>query len=134
MATKFPPEFLQEVEEQTVMSGMGEELDSAPTGDRPREPCATQVTTAFPQPGGFHDLLNVEFPETTDLDATAVRIWEFLEKGARQADAARQAFEQEINNFGQKGRTSTRIQNSSMLIGLTRGVLTGWWRKALPRG
>ncbi len=44
-------------------------------------------------------MLNVEFPETTDLDATAVRIWEFLEKGARQADAARQAFEQEINNF-----------------------------------
>ena len=35
MATKFPPEFLQAVEEQMVMSGMGEDLDSAPTGDRP---------------------------------------------------------------------------------------------------
>jgi hypothetical protein len=82
MATKFPPEFLQAVEEQMVMSGMGEELESAPTGDRPQVPRKAQVTTAFPQPGGFHDLLNAEFPETPDLDARAVRIWEFLAKGA----------------------------------------------------
>jgi hypothetical protein len=34
MATKFPPEFLQAVEEQTVMLGMGEELESAPTSAR----------------------------------------------------------------------------------------------------
>ena len=34
-----------------------------------------------------------------DLDATAVRIWEFLAKGAQQADAARQAFEQEVKDF-----------------------------------
>ncbi len=81
------------------MSGMGEEQDSAPTGDRPREPSEAQVTTVFPQPRGFHDLLNAEFPETTDLDATAVHIREFLAKRAQQADAARQAFEQEINNF-----------------------------------
>ena len=32
MATKFPPEFLQAVDKQTVMLGMGEELDSALTG------------------------------------------------------------------------------------------------------
>jgi hypothetical protein len=44
-------------------------------------------------------LLNAEFPETPDLDATAVRIRGFLEKGAQQADAARQVFEQEIHNF-----------------------------------
>ena len=37
MATKFPPEFLQAVEEQTVMLGMGEELDSAPTSGCRRE-------------------------------------------------------------------------------------------------
>ena len=82
MATKFPPEFLQAVEEQTVMSGMGEELDSAPTGDRPRVPRKAQVTTVFPQPGGFHDLLDAEFLERPDLDATAVQIREFLAKGA----------------------------------------------------
>ena len=81
------------------MSGMGEELDSAPTGDHPRESSEAQVTTALPQPGGFHDLLNAEFPETPDLDATAVRIQGFLEKGAQQADAACQVFEQEIHNF-----------------------------------
>ena len=34
LATKFPPEFLQEMEDQTVMSGMGGELDSEPTGNR----------------------------------------------------------------------------------------------------
>ena len=81
MATEFPPEFLQAVEEQTVMSGMGEDLDSVPTGDGPS---ATQgpVTTAFPQPEGFHDLLNAEFPAMPDLDDTAVRIREFLAKGA----------------------------------------------------
>ena len=99
MATKFPPEFLQAVKEQTVMSGMEEELDSAPTGDCPQEPSEAQVTTAFPQPEGFHDFKNAEFPETTDVDAMAVQIWEFLAKGAQQTDAARQAFEQEINNF-----------------------------------
>ena len=99
MATKFPPEFLQVVEEQTVMSGMGEELDSVPTSNRPQVPCEAQVMTAFPQPGGVHDLLDAEFPEMPDLDATAVRIREFLAKGARQADAAGQAFDQEIHNF-----------------------------------
>ena len=81
------------------MSGMGEDLDSAPTGDRPRVPSEAPVTTAFPQPGGFHDLLNAEFPETPDLDDTAVRIREFLAKGAHQVDAACQAFEQEIHDF-----------------------------------
>ena len=81
------------------MSGMGEDLDSAPMGDRPRVPHKAPVTTAFPQPEGFHDLLNAEFLETPDLDDTTVRIREFLAKGARQADAAHQAFEQEIHNF-----------------------------------
>ena len=93
MATKFPPEFLKAVEEQTVTSGMGEDLDSAPMGDRPQVPCKAPVKTAFPQPGGFHDLLNAEFPETPDLDATAVRIQEFLAKGVQRA------FEQEIHDF-----------------------------------
>ena len=55
--------------------------------------------TTPPQPGGFHDLLNSEFPATPDLDATAVRIRGFLEQGARQADAARREFEKEIHNF-----------------------------------
>jgi hypothetical protein len=82
MATKFPPEFLQAVEEQTVMLGMGEELDSAPTGDCPRVPREAPVMPAFPQPEGFHDLLNAEFPEMPDLDDAAVRIREFLAKGA----------------------------------------------------
>ena len=82
MATKFPPEFLQAVDEQTVMSGMGEELDSAPTGGCRRESREASVTTTPPQPGGFHDLLNLEFPATPDLDATAVRIHGFLEQGA----------------------------------------------------
>ncbi len=102
MATKFPPEFLQAVEEQTVMSGMGEEgedLDSAPTSGCRRESREDPVTTAPPQPGGFHDLLNSEFPATPDLDAKAVRIRGFLKQGARQADAARQEFEKEIHDF-----------------------------------
>ena len=99
MATKFPPEFLQVVEEQTVMSGMGEELDSVPTSGCRRESREDPVTTAPPQPGGFHDLLNSEFPATPDLNATAVRIRGFLEQGARQADAARQEFEKEIHDF-----------------------------------
>ena len=81
------------------MLGMGEEQDSAPTGNRPREPSEAPVTMVIPQPGGFHDLLNAEFPKTPDLDATSVRIWEFLAKGAQQADAARQSFEQEIKDF-----------------------------------
>ena len=83
MATKFPPEFLQAVDKQTVMSGMGEELDSAPTGGCRRESRKAPVTTAPLQPGGFHDLLNLEFPATPDLDATAVRIRGFLEQEAR---------------------------------------------------
>jgi hypothetical protein len=53
----------------------------------------------FPQPGGFQDLLNAEFPETTALDAMAVRIWEFLTKGARQADAACQEIKQVVTDF-----------------------------------
>jgi hypothetical protein len=99
MATKFPTKFLQAVDEQTVMSGMGEELDSAPTGGCRRESREDPITTAPPQPGGFHDLLNLEFLATPDLDATAVRIRGFLEQGAHQADAARQEFEKEIHNF-----------------------------------
>ena len=82
-----------------MMPGMGEELDSASTGNHPQVPRKAQVTTVFPQPRGFHDLLNAEFPEMPDLDATAVQIWEFLAKGARQADAGLQAFEQEIHDF-----------------------------------
>ena len=62
-------------------------------------PHEAPVTTAFPQPEGFHDLLNAEFPEMPDLDYTAVHIRGFLAKGARQVDAARQAFEQEIHDF-----------------------------------
>ena len=81
------------------MSGMGEDLESAPTGDRPQVPSEATITTAFTQPKGFHDLLNAEFPKMPDLDDTAVRIREFFAEGARQADAARQAFEQEIHNF-----------------------------------
>ena len=89
MATTFPPKFLQAVDEQTVMSGIGEELESAPTGGGRRESREDPVMAAPTQPGGFHDLLNSEFPATQDLDATAVRIRGFLEQGARQADAAR---------------------------------------------
>ena len=81
------------------MLGMGEELDSTPTGGPHQESRKDPVTMAPPQPGGFHDLLNSEFPRTPVLDATAVQIWGFLEKGARQADAARQEFEKEIHNF-----------------------------------
>jgi hypothetical protein len=55
--------------------------------------------TELPQPGGFQDLLNEELPETTALDATAVQIWGFLTKGARQADAACQEFEQVVKEF-----------------------------------
>ena len=74
MTMKFPPEFLQEMEEQTVMSGMGGELDSKSTGDHQQETGEAHVTTELPQPGGFQDLLNEEFPENTALDATAVQI------------------------------------------------------------
>jgi hypothetical protein len=99
MATKFPPEFLQAVEEQTVMSGMGEELESAPTSGSHRESREDPITMEPPQPGGFQNLLNSEFPATPDLDATAMRIRGFLEKGARQADAARQEFDKELHDF-----------------------------------
>ena len=37
IATKFPPEFLQAVDEQSVMSGIGGEVDFAPTGGGHRE-------------------------------------------------------------------------------------------------
>ena len=99
MAMKFPPEFLQAVEEQTVMSGMGEELESAPTSGRHHESHKDPITTVPPQPGGFHDLLNSKFPATPDLDATAMQIRGFPEKGARQADAARHEFDKEIHDF-----------------------------------
>ena len=55
--------------------------------------------TAPPQPGGFQDLLDSEFPAAPDLDTTAVKIRGFLEQGARQADAARREFEMELHNF-----------------------------------
>jgi hypothetical protein len=58
MATKFPPKFLQAVEEQTVMLGIGEEVESAPTGGGRRESCEDQAIMAPPQPGGFQDLLD----------------------------------------------------------------------------
>jgi hypothetical protein len=48
MATKFPPEFLQAVDEQMVLSGMGEELDSALTGGCRQESREDPVTTAPP--------------------------------------------------------------------------------------
>jgi len=99
MATKFPPEFQQAVEDQTVMLGMWEELESAPTSGSHRESREDPITTEPPQPGGFHDLLNSEFPVTPDLDTTAMQIWGFLENGARQADAARQEFDKEIHDF-----------------------------------
>jgi hypothetical protein len=51
MATKFPPEFLQAVEEQTVMSGMGEELESAPTSGSHRESREDPITMEPPQLG-----------------------------------------------------------------------------------
>ncbi len=56
-------------------------------------------TTEFSQPGGFQALLNDEFPEATAMDATLVRIWEFLAKGAWQADAVCQEFEQVVTDF-----------------------------------
>ncbi len=96
LATKFPPEFLQEMEDQTVMLGIGGELDSKPTGNRH---CEAHGTTGFPQPGGFQALLNDEFPEATVMDATLVQIRVFLAQGARQADAARQEFDQVITDF-----------------------------------
>jgi hypothetical protein len=94
MAMKFPPKFLQAVEEQTVMSGI-----SAPMGRGLRESCEDQVIMAPPQPGGFQDLLDSEFPATPDLDITVVKIRGFLEQGARQADAARREFDTELQNF-----------------------------------
>jgi hypothetical protein len=99
MATKFSPDFLQEMEEQTVMSGMGGELDSEPTGNRHQETSEARVMTELPQPGGFQDLLNEEFPANTALDATAVQIWGFLTKGAWQADVARGDFKQVVKDF-----------------------------------
>ncbi len=93
LATKFPPEFLQEMEDQTVMSGMGGELDSEHTGNRRRE------ASEFPQPGGFQALLDSEFPVAMATDATSEQIWTFLAKGARQADAARKEFDQVVTNF-----------------------------------
>jgi hypothetical protein len=133
MATKFPPEFLQAVNEQTVMSGIGEELDTAPTGGCLQESREDPVTTAPPQPGGFHDLLNLEFPATPDLDATAVRIWGFLEQGARRRMLRTRNLKRNSTTFGWNGRTYMRICASSMPIELTPGVLMVWWKTALPR-
>ena len=81
------------------MSGMGEELESAPTSGRHHESHKDPITTVPPQPGGFHDLLKSKFPATPDLDATAMQIRGFPEKGARQADAARHEFDKEIHDF-----------------------------------
>ena len=81
------------------MSGMGEELESAPTSGSHRESREDPITMEPPQPGGFHDLLNSEFPAMPDLDATAMQIRGFLEKGARQANAACQDFDKEIHDF-----------------------------------
>jgi len=58
MATKFPPEFLQAVDEQSVMSGIGGDVESAPTGRGSRESCVDQTIMAPLQPGGFQDVLD----------------------------------------------------------------------------
>ena len=71
-------------------------MESAPTGGGRREYCEDQAITAPPQPGGFQDLLDSEFPATPDLDTTAVKIRGFLAQGARQADAARRDFDKEL--------------------------------------
>ena len=96
LATKFPPEFLQEMEDQTVMPRLEGELDSEPTGNRC---CEAHGTREFPQPGGFQALLDYEFPEAMATDATSEQIRAFLAKGARQADAARQEFDQVVTDF-----------------------------------
>ena len=96
LATKFPPEFLLEMEDQTVMLGMGGELDSKPRGDQHREAHGTREVSP---PGGFQALLNIEFPEATATGATSEQIWAFLAKGARQADTARQEFDQVVTDF-----------------------------------
>jgi hypothetical protein len=71
LATKFPPEFLLEMEDQTVMLGMGGELDSKPRGDQHREAHGTREVSP---PGGFQALLNIEFPEATATGATSEQI------------------------------------------------------------
>ncbi len=101
LATKFPREFLQEMEDQTVMSEMGGGLDSKPTGNQRRE---TPVglphgTRESPRLGGFQALLDSEWPEATATDAMSEQIWAFLAKGARKADAARQEFDQMVTDF-----------------------------------
>ena len=99
MATKFPPEFLQAVEEQSVMSGIGGDVEIDTTDGGRRELCMNPTITASPQPGGFQDLLESEFPASPDLDTTAIKIRGFLAQGARQADEARRAFDTELHNF-----------------------------------
>ena len=105
---------------------MGEELESAPTSGSQRESREDLITKEPPQPGGVHDLLKSEF-------ATAMRIRGFLEKGARQADAARQEFDKEIRDFRAERED---LHEDMRLLHADRvepGVLKVWWRTALPR-
>ena len=106
LATKFPPEFLQEMEDQTVMSRIGGELDSKPTGDRRREALAglPHGTSESPLLRGFQALMDSEWPEAkvpeaTVMDVTSEQIRAFLAKGAQKADAARHEFNQVVTNF-----------------------------------
>ena len=132
MATKFPPEFLQAAEEQTVMLGIGEELESAPTGGCRRESRKDPVMTAPTQPGGFHALLHSEFPAMPDLPRRS-GFGVFWNKGRARRMLRAGNLKRNSTTFGWNGRTYMRICASSTLIALTPGVLMVWWKTALPR-
>ncbi len=110
LATKFPPKFLQEMEDQTVMSGMGGELYSEHTDDLHHEAPTVipHSTRESPQLGGFQALLDDEWLETTATDATSEQLWAVMAKSAQVADAGLQEFDQMVTDFSGGTRGLTR--------------------------
>ena len=83
LATKFPPKFLREMEDQTVMLGMGGSWIPS-----------LGPTDAVRLQQGF---LTARVSPATD--ARSERIRAFLAKSARQADAGQQEFDQVVTDF-----------------------------------
>ena len=84
-----------------MMSNMGGELDSEPMDDQRREALAVlpHGTRESPQLGSFQALLDYEWPEAMATAATSERLWAFVTKGARVADAMQQEFNQMVTDF-----------------------------------
>jgi hypothetical protein len=101
VATKFPPEFFHATEDQTVISGMGEDVSPAAMGDFNRKPPTVipPVTRVPTRLGSFQALLDDTWPENITTNATLARLRAFVSEGARVADTALQDFDWMVQDF-----------------------------------